>query len=432
MDMDYEHYYEQLEEAAQAKPRKSGWRITLIIVVVAAVFFVSGILVAGLIQSINTPWHFDGFPGSEITPYAPTPGPDQAGAIQPTPFPTERPMAALDGTAPSLPFDGNPIPDIVDAISPGVVGVLNYSQYDDEGVLVQGSGSGFVISSDGYVLTNAHVVQNAAAITVTLLAGRELDAELVGIDPVGDVAVLKVQGINVLPLKLGNSDGIRVGDYVITVGNPLGRDLEGTVTMGIVSARSRPVTIDDYTNSYIQTDAAINVGNSGGPLINMRGEVVGINTAKTVNAGYDEYGMQISAEGLGFALPINRVRSVAEQLITKGYVEHAALGVHITELSYKELAAKGLQNGVLVYSVVRGGPAFNAGIQPGDIILYYDGVPAEQQDMLIDYIKGLLVGSTVELVIWRDGEEKTLIVELADMGNLDFSDIDKLDTDQME
>ena len=420
--MNYENYYENTNNDFGPKPPRRAGRIILLVIATALVLLVIGMLLAGLIQSAKQPWQ-------PVLPAQPTETTKPAGTAQPkpTPRPTERPMVDLDGVAPMLPAQGNPIPDIVDAVAPSVVGVLNYSDSVLDISAEQGMGSGFIISSEGYILTNAHVVEGAVGLAVTLADGKELEAVLVGVDEVSDVAVLKVDYPGLKSLKLGNSDGSRVGDYVVAVGNPLGRGLEGTVTMGIISARSRTITIDDHANTYIQTDAAINVGNSGGPLLNMFGEVIGINTAKTINAGYDAYGAVISAEGLGFALPINDVRQIVEHLITKGYVERAALGVHIATLTEAELDEMGLQNGVVVVSVVHGGPADLAGLVPGDVILTCDSIRIEQQDQLAQYVNGRLIGSKIELTVWREGQEQTLTVDLVDMSTLDYEDIDTLE-----
>jgi len=438
--MNYESYYENMNGNYGQRPPRRGGSTALLVIVVAAVFLIIGMLLAGFLQSVGPSAQ-----GPAETPYAlpeatpggsSTPAPSATPKGSPTPLPTERPMASLDGTAPVLPTEGNPIPDIVDAVEPSVVGVVNYTEVsarnrkektDGSDRQVQGMGSGFIISTQGYILTNAHVVEGAASLAVTLTDGKEIKATLVGVDEIADIAVLKIDQPGLRPLKLGDSSAIRVGDYVVAVGNPLGRGLEGTVTMGIISARARSITIGDHTNTYIQTDAAINVGNSGGPLLNMRGEVIGINTAKTINAGYDESGEAITTEGLGFALPINDVQKIAEQLITKGYVEHAALGVHIASLTEDELAGNNLTNGVLVVSVVRGGPAGTGGVKPGDIIIACDGTPVEDQNQLASYINSQVIGTTIQLDVYRGGKQMTLSIKLVDMSGLDYNDVDELE-----
>ena len=437
--MNYENYYDNMDNNYGQKPPRRGGT-ALLVIVVAAVFLIIGMLLTGFLQSLKSS---EQAPLAAETPFAlpqntpgedeETPAPSATVKPSPTPLPTERPMAALDGVAPTLPAEGNPIPDIVDAVEPSVVGVVNYGENKtkkktvDKEDLIQGMGSGFIISSQGYILTNAHVVDGAKSLAVTLADGEEVKAELTGVDEISDIAVLKIDKTGLKALQLGDSSSIRVGDYVVAVGNPLGKGLEGTVTMGIISARMRSITIGDHTNTYIQTDAAINVGNSGGPLLNMKGEVIGINTAKTINAGYDESGMAITTEGLGFALPINEVRKTAETLITKGFVQHAALGVHIATLTQDELDQNKITTGVLVVSVVRGGPAGTAGVKPGDIITTCDGTPVKDQNQLASYINTLTIGTTIKLDVIRDGKAMSIIVKLADMSGLDYNNVDSID-----
>lgn len=420
--MDYEKYYENIEE--DKKPEHKRGHVVLAIALTAVVFLIAGVLLAGLIQSIQQPWQPPSTEGPKITQ---RPKPETSAPPEPTPLPTQRPMANLDGIAPVLPREGNPIPDIVDAVAPSVVGVLNYASYSESGGIEQGMGSGFIISSDGYILTNAHVVEEAGALAVTLLDGTELEAELIGVDRISDVAVLRIDSANLRPLKLGDSANSRVGDYVVAVGNPLGRGLEGTVTMGIISARSRTITIDDHSNTYIQTDAAINVGNSGGPLLNMYGEVIGINTAKTINAGFDAYGAVISAEGLGFALPINDVRLIIEHLITKGFVERAALGVQVAPVTKAELDKLGLKNGLIIVSVVRKGPADIAGLLPGDIIIACDSILILEQKELVEYVSSQPIGASITLTVRREEETLDIVVELVNMESLDYKDSESME-----
>src|ERR671928_591974 len=233
----------------------------------------------------------------------------------------------------------------------------------------QGSGSGFIISADGYILTNNHVVEGAEQVTVRLLDRREFKAKVVGTDPNTDVAVLKIDATNLPPMALGNSDDARVGEWVLAIGNPLGEGLTFTVTSGIVSAKGRalnglPRAGQGSIQDFIQTDAAINPGNSGGPLVNVRGEVIGINSAIASETGF--------YSGYGFAIPINLVRTVMNQLITTGKVQRAGLGVRIEEADKNDAAYVGLPSarGVLVqdFSDDRS-PAKRAGLQVGDVII---------------------------------------------------------------
>lgn len=262
----------------------------------------------------------------------------------------------------------------------------------------RGAGSGFIISKDGYIVTNNHVIEKAQKITVKLLDGRVFQGKVVGTDPFSDVALIKVDANNLPTLPLGNSDVIRVGEWVIAIGNPFG--LTHTVTVGVVSARGRSgIGITDIED-FIQTDAAINPGNSGGPLLNIKGEVIGMNTAIfTRSGGY---------MGIGFAIPINIVKTVVEQLKTKGKVERGWLGVVIQDLSpdlAKELGVK-VTEGVLVTEVVPNSPAAKAGLKEKDVIVKVNGKPVRNASELRSQILILKPGTEVELEIIRNGEKK--------------------------
>ena len=351
-----------------------------------------------------------------------------------TPMPeansNDRTMPSLDGVAPMVPgLVDNPIPDIYDAVSPGVVGVLNYqkgtSTLGKDIDVLYGSGTGFAISSEGYILTNAHVVDGAAKVAVKVFGEtEERDATLIGSDNETDIAVLKVEGVTLQPLKLGDSDQVRVGEYVLAIGNPLSSDeLANTITFGIVSATARQVTIDNYTNDYLQTDAAINFGNSGGPLINMLGEVIGINSAKTVTAGYDEMGNALSAEGIGFALPINQVQKIMEILITKGYVERPGIGVTVTTVDKAMAEENGIPTGAIVISVVKGRPADQAGILAGDVIVEAKGKKIETQDEFVNIVKTCMIGDELKVKLYRDGEYLELTIVVGNKSEMDFNDV---------
>jgi len=353
---------------------------------------------------------------------------------QPTPTPVvpeaDREMPNLDGIAPAMPgITGNPIPDIYDAVSPSVVGVLNYQEVKtDKGKMIDelyGSGTGFVVSSEGYILTNAHVVEGAHKITVKVF-GEDMEraATLIGSDTETDIAVIKVDNAQLQPLKLGDSDKVRVGEYVLAIGNPLSTDeLANTITFGIISATKREVTIDNYTNTYLQTDAAINFGNSGGPLINLNGEVIGINSAKTITAGYDELGNAVSAEGIGFALPINEVQKIMEVLITKGFVERPGIGVTVSTVDATIAEELGVPVGALVESVVKGKPAEKAGVLAGDIITVADGETILTHQQLVNIVLGKMIGDELKLTIYRDGEYLDITIEIGNKTDMNFDDI---------
>jgi serine protease Do len=262
-------------------------------------------------------------------------------------------------------------------------------------------GSGFIIDKEGFVVTNNHVIEDADQIKVKLKDGREYDATIVGRDPNTDIALLKIDSGEDLPTaKLGDSDELKVGQWVVAIGSPFG--LEHTVTAGIVSAKGRVIGSGPY-DDFIQTDASINPGNSGGPLLNLNGEVVGINTA--IIAG---------GHGIGFAIPINLAKGIIVALKTEGEVTRGWLGVAIQDLNgdmaeYYEVENK---KGVFVMDVFEGDPADKAGIKPKDIILEVNGQKIKTSRRLTSMIAGIPVGETAKIKILRDGKEKTVMVKI--------------------
>ena len=276
----------------------------------------------------------------------------------------------------------------------------------------QASGSGFIVSSDGYILTNAHVVDGAKRVTVRLLDRREFPAKVVGTDLATDVAVLKIEASNLTPAPLGDSDAARVGEWVLAVGNPLGENLTFTVTQGIISAKGRALNLPNRTDrsiqDFIQTDAAINPGNSGGPLVSVRGQVVGINSAIASETGY--------YSGYGFAIPINLARRVMDQLIKTGHVERAALGVLVRDANGTDAQYVGLPDirGAVVQDFAgQSNAAQRAGLEVGDIIVSVDGRPVEYVAQLQQTIGFRKPGETVKVEVARKGGvRKTYTVPL--------------------
>jgi len=259
----------------------------------------------------------------------------------------------------------------------------------------QGVGSGFVISSDGYILTNNHVIDDATQIKIKLADGKEYDAKVVGRDPKTDLALLKAEGVSGLhALQLGDSDSLKVGNWVVAVGSPFG--LEQTVTAGIVSAKGRVIGSGPYDN-FIQTDASINPGNSGGPLLNTEGQVIGINTAIFSQSGGNV--------GIGFAIPVNMAKEIVPQLKEKGHVTRGWLGVGIQKITPELAKSFGLKDekGALVSQVVKGGPADKAGIETGDVIVEFDGKIVADSNDLPRMVAPLSVGKTVPVKALRAG-----------------------------
>jgi serine protease Do len=279
-------------------------------------------------------------------------------------------------------------------------------QAPQEEEVQRGVGSGFIISDDGYVLTNAHVVEGADEVIVTLTDRREFKAKVLGSDTRSDVALLKVDARSLPSLRIGDSNKIRVGEWVIAIGSPF--NLENTVTAGIISAKARD------TGEYlplIQSDVAVNPGNSGGPLINMRGEVIGINSQiATLSGGYN---------GISFAVPIDEVMRVSDQIRKTGKVTRGRLGVQIAEVTsdVSESLGLGRARGAEVAKVEPGGPADKAGVKVGDIILRFNGADIERSTDLPRQVGGTAVGSRATVTVWRRGstiELPVTIVELQD------------------
>lgn len=267
-------------------------------------------------------------------------------------------------------------------------------------------GSGFIISEDGYILANNHLVGEAEKITVTLADKREFTAKLVGTDPESDVAVIKIDAKKDLPfLELADSDTIEVGEWVLAIGNPFG--LEHTVTAGIISAKGRSeVGLATFEN-YIQTDAAINPGNSGGPLLNLDGEVVGINTAIVSRGG--------GFVGIGFAIPINMAKAIYKELVDTGKVVRGFLGVNIKDLNRDTAELLGLDKetkGVVIPDVTKDSAADKAGIKPYDVVVEFKGEKVEKATELLNRVAALKPGTKVKMVVLRDGKRKTITAEL--------------------
>jgi len=271
----------------------------------------------------------------------------------------------------------------------------------------QGLGSGVIVDAkQGYIITNNHVIQGADIITVTLRDGRQLDAKLVGTDPDTDVAVLKVNADNLTALPLANSEKLRVGDFVIAIGNPFG--LGQTVTSGIVSALDRSGLGIGRFEDYIQTDASINPGNSGGALINLRGELIGIN-----NAIYSRTGNNI---GIGFAIPINMARDIMSQLVESGSVQRGRLGAQAQDLTPELAQAFDLaenSRGAVVVKVIPNSPADKAGLRIGDVVRAVNKKPVHKADDLHNAIGLLRVGTIVELTILRDSKQQIITAKIA-------------------
>ncbi|HXS83101.1 MAG TPA: Do family serine endopeptidase [Methylomirabilota bacterium] len=346
------------------------------------------------------------------------------------PRPSRASDVALAAVSNSAPLPESPFVSVVDRALPAVVFIDVTKKVGGDGdgsdefmrrffgqpmprqQRVPSSGSGFIIDDQGRILTNNHVVRDAESIKVTLNDGRTFKATTVGTDPATDVAVIKIEGSKLPVLPLGDSDRLRIGDWAIAIGNPLG-DLRGSVTVGIVSAQGRSnLNIFGGTPDYqdfIQTDASINFGNSGGPLCNIRGEAIGINTA-----------INTSGQGIGFAIPINLAKHVAEQLVAHGTVKRAMMGVTLANMTPEIAEGFGLgnQQGVIIQSIVEDSPAEKAGLKRNDVIVEMNGTPVTDRDKFRLKIADTPSGTKVRIGVLRDGKRVYADVVLTDKDDL--------------
>lgn len=312
----------------------------------------------------------------------------------PEPGYTPRPLASIPSSLPS-------ITDVVDKVKPSVVSILTQTLSLDfflQPVPTEGAGSGFIIDSKGYIVTNNHVVERSSNIQVVLPDGRQIDARIVGRDPLTDLAVLKIDGGNLPALSLANTSNLKVGDWVVAFGNALGLPGGPTVTQGIVSYLGRSIQEPNGAtlNNLIQTDAAINPGNSGGPLVNLAGQVVGINTA--IAGG---------AQNIGFAINASNAQSIIASLITTGKIVRAWLGVGLITITknIQDRFSLGVGKGALISTMAQNSPASRAGLRVGDIITGFNGKKIDDADALVQAIQAQNPGDTAEITYVRDSRE---------------------------
>jgi S1-C subfamily serine protease len=314
------------------------------------------------------------------------------------------------------------ISSIIDSIKDSVVHVTTTTMTRDfffRPVPVEGTGTGFIVRNDGYIVTNNHVVSGATSVKVVLSNGKEYEATVVGTDPMTDTAVIKIDAKGLKPVIMGDSDKLKPGQIVIAIGNPY--RLDNTVTLGVVSALNRTIETEEgyKMNGVIQTDAAINPGNSGGPLINMNGEVIGINTAIYTTTG--------AYQGIGFSIPINTVKKVVNEIIEKGKVTRPWLGITGRNVDPELAEAFGIpiDYGALIVDIVKDGPAYKAGLRGtivkngliyslGDIIVKFDGRKIDSMDTLIEAIQAHDVGDEVEIEYLRNGVYSKVTLRLGE------------------
>lgn len=318
---------------------------------------------------------------------------------------------AAGTNAPVSDVRNTPVVRVAKSVGPAVVGITNKAvarDFFNRQVETEGVGSGVIFREDGYIVTNNHVVAGAKELIVSLADGNTVAGELVGADEITDIAVVKVNAKDLPTAKFGNSDNILVGEPVIAIGNPMGLEFQGSVTVGVISALNRTLELNDRRVNLLQTDAAISPGNSGGALVNADGEVIGINSAKLARNG---------VEGMAFAIPINTVKTIIDELMAKGYVARPYLGVTIFD---KQTAARygyqlSIEKGVYVFQVSIDSPAGRAGLQRGDIILSIDDKEVNSVAEVRTDIAARKVGDTVKVKYSRDGKEQTVSVQLQEM-----------------
>ena len=302
---------------------------------------------------------------------------------------------------------GLPLQQIYDKVIPSVVSI---SATGNSG---SSTGTGVILSTEGYIVTNCHVVDGARQITVLLTDDRSFTAKLIGADDVSDLAVLRIQATDIIPAEFGDSSVLRVGDSVAAIGDPLGEALRGTLTNGIVSAINRDVTTGGRTLTLIQTNAALNSGNSGGPLINCYGQVIGINTLK-IGAFMDSAGV----EGLGFAIPSTTVKEIVEQLINQGYVSgRPTLGITGEALSGFYQYYYRMPAGIYITALEENSDAAAKGIEPGDILISIEGIRVTDMDSLKSALLNYEIGHCVNVIIYRGGRQYSVSLTLHESTN---------------
>ena len=414
----YEPWNQDTYRTGSTRPPKKRWGLIAVlltlVILLAGLSTILGLANIRLLGRLSEseigetlPIHFSNTAQKNDTPFpvASVPTAAQPDATQ-API---QPPVELDtqpaGTQPAEGGDMLSLQEIYETVIPSVVSI---SCVGPSG----GTGTGVILTQDGYIVTNCHVVEGAQAIQVLLSDGRNIHAELVGLDDVSDLAVLRIQATDLIPARLGDSAAVRVGDSVVAIGDPLGIALRGTMTDGIISAINRDVDVDGRTMSLLQTNAALNSGNSGGPLINRYGQVIGINTMKMSSSL-----ASATVEGLGFAIPSATVQEITNQLILQGYISgRPSLGITGEAVSTFGQLYYYLPRGLQITEVAEGSCAQTAGLQKGDIVLSIDGVSVTDSASLRTVLYNYKPGDEVTVVIYRGGRRYTGTIVLDEAG----------------
>jgi serine protease Do len=311
----------------------------------------------------------------------------------------------LNATPETANLPKSSITEVAEIVGPAVVGINNNVRMYG-GVVSGGSGSGIIFDKGGYIITNHHVIEGASSVTVTLPGSQKpIAAKIIGSDSKTDLAVLKIEADNLPVAKFGDSSKVRVGDLAIAIGNPLGQEFAGTVTVGYISAVNRVMKFDNKEFKLLQTDAAINEGNSGGALVNEAGEIIGINTLKIKNMG---------TEGMGFSIPINEAKPVIDELLKNGYVARPFVGISYRFIDEDIAKQYNVPVGAEIDQVVKGSGAEEAGIRSRDILISFDGTELKDENTLPEKLKNHKIGDVVQATIWREGKKIDITIKLRD------------------
>ena len=400
-----EGWYASSDYGAYKGPPKRNRGLKVFLLIIAAIVACTLLALSGI--GIYSLYSGGGLPWLDVLPQEQEPAPEieqeepQGDPNGPELTISDRPDNPIYGEQAS----GLGIPEIAAKVRPSVVGVLAESQ---ESVL---SGSGVIMSESGYIITNAHVIENGGSVTVVTEDETRYEARVVGSDRKTDLAVLKIEGENLTPAEFGSSSDLVVGELAVAIGNPLGMELFGSVTAGIISALDRKITFEDRTMVLIQTDAAINPGNSGGALVNGYGQIIGINSAKIVSEGYTG----TSYEGLGFAIPIDDAKPIVDSLIKLGYVPgRPVIGIVGEDVTpyYSEFFRR--PQGVYIHGVTEGTDAVGKGIQSGDIVVAINGTRITSMSELNVIKDQFKTGDVVTLTIDRAGKEYDIKITLTE------------------
>lgn len=391
-----------------AKPKNTKKRVLVTVAVAAGVLYVALValvLAFGLrvVHSFDISYDKDSGRLEIVRRVPEEPAVEDHLQIQETPF-TPEPDANPDGTL--------SLKQIAKKVRPSVVGVV--AKGGSNFLSSSAVGSGIILSTDGYIITNNHVIEGKSTVTVILDDGTEYGARIIGADDRTDIAVLKIEAKDLPAATFGDSDKLEQGDLAVAIGNPSGLQLQNTLTSGVISAINRDVVIDGQKMTLIQTDASINPGNSGGPLVNAYGQVIGINTVKI---GISYY------EGLGFAIPMNTVKPIVDELISRGYISgRPSIGISGGMLSEAQAQMYGVPVGLYVEYVYPGTDAASKGLSRGDIIVEADGEKIQKSGDVQTIRDKHKAGDTIRLTVYRNGEEKQIDVVLMDESKLDATD----------